>query len=58
MSGVVTALTDTTTGLSAASILSVVTDLTPLIVMLVPVSLGIYFLRRLVKGASRARVKF
>lgn len=58
MAGVITALTDTTTGLTASSILSVVTDLVPFIVMMVPVALGVYFLRKLVKGASRAKVRF
>ena len=46
MSAVITALT---TGLTTEKFFSVVADLVPFIVVLVPVSLGVYFLRKLVK---------
>lgn len=58
MSGVVSALTNTTTGLTSGTILAVVTDLVPLITMMVPVALGIYFLRKLVNGISHGKVRF
>ena len=55
MSSIITALT---TSLTASSILAVVADLVPFIAMIVPVSLGVYFLRKLVKGAGKAKVRF
>lgn len=58
MNTVVSALTNTSTGLSASTMFGVVADLVPFIVMIVPVALGVYFLRKLVKGAGKAKVKF
>ena len=58
MSSVIDALTDSTTGLTSSTFYSEITNLVPFIVLMVPISLGLYFLRRLVKGASRAKVKF
>lgn len=58
MSSVISALTNSTTGLSANTMFGVVADLVPFIVMIVPVALGVYFLRKLVKGAGKAKVKF
>ena len=58
MSAVISALTDTTTGLTSSTFYSEIAHLVPFIVMMVPISLGLYFLRRLVKGAGRAKVKF
>ncbi len=55
MEAVITALS---TGLTPAVFFAVVADLVPFIVVLVPVALGVYFLRKLVKGAGTARVKF
>lgn len=57
MNAVITALLGEN-GLTAASILSVVADLVPFIAMIVPVALGIYFLRKLVKGAGKGKVRF
>ena len=54
MSAVITALT---TGLTTEKFFSVVADLVPFIVVLVPVSLGVYFLRKLVKGTGKAKVR-
>lgn len=36
----------------------IVAQLVPFIVVLVPVSLAIYFLRKLVKGAGKGKVRF
>ena len=54
MSAVITALT---TGLTTEKFFSVVADLVPFIVMIVPVSLGIYFLRKLIKGSGKGKVR-
>lgn len=58
MSNVISALTNSTTGLSASTMFGVVADLVPFIVMIVPVALGVYFLRKLIKGAGKAKVRF
>lgn len=55
MEAVVEALT---TGLTAEKFFSVVADLVPFIVLMVPIALGVYFLRKLVKGAGKAKVRF
>lgn len=55
MEDVITALT---TGLTPAVFLGQIEALVPFIIVIVPIALGLYFLRRLVKGASRAKVKF
>ena len=55
MEAVITALT---TGLTADAFFAVVADLVPFIVVIVPVALGKYFLRKLVKGAGKAKVRF
>ena len=54
MSAVISALT---TSLTTEKFFSVVDDLVPFIVVLVPVALGVYFLRKLVKGAGKAKVR-
>ena len=54
MEAVITALT---TGLTADKFFEVVADLVPFIVVLVPVALGVYFLRKLIKGAGKAKVR-
>lgn len=58
MSTVVSALTNSTSGLTANTMFGVVAELVPFIVMIVPVALGIYFLRKLVKGAGKGKVRF
>lgn len=55
MAAVISALT---TGLTPATFFSVVADLVPFIIVLVPVALGTYFLRKLIKGAGKAKVRF
>ena len=57
MSSVISALTNSTTGLTASNFFGVVADLVPFIVMIVPVALGVYFLRKLIKGAGKAKVR-
>lgn len=58
MGSVVSALTNSSTGLTADTMFGVVADLVPFIVMIVPVALGVYFLRKLIKGAGKAKVRF
>ena len=55
MTEVVSALT---TGITAETIFAVVADIIPFVVTLVPIALGIYFLRKLIKGAGKAKVRF
>ena len=57
MQAVITALLDGTTGLTAAKMFAILTDIVPFIVFMIPVSLGIYFFRRLTKGAGRGKLK-
>lgn len=57
MEGIVTALTGEN-GINATNMFAVVKELTPLIVTMVPIALGLYFLRRLVNGAGKAKVQF
>ena len=58
MTNVISALTNASTGLTADTMFGVVADLVPFIVMIVPVALGVYFLRKLIKGAGKAKVRF
>ena len=55
MTAVISALT---TGLTPTVFFDTVADLVPFIIVLVPVSLAVYFLRKLIKGAGKAKVKF
>lgn len=54
MDGVITALTS---GLTADTFFGVVADLVPFIVVMVPIALAVYFLRKLIKGAGKAKVR-
>ena len=60
--GSVGSMTDVVTAiladLNSTSIFSVVGELVPFIVMIVPVALGLYFLRKLINGAGKAKVRF
>lgn len=55
MSDVVSALT---AGINASTIFGVVAQLVPYIIMIVPVALGLYFLRKLVKGSGKGKIRF
>ena len=55
MEAVVSALT---TGLTPAVFFDTVADIIPFVVVLVPVCLGLYFLRKLIKGAGKGKVRF
>ena len=55
MDAVISALT---TGLTPTVFFEVVADIVPFIITIVPIALGVYFLRKLVKGAGKAKVRF
>lgn len=46
------------TGLTSETIFGTVADLMPWVITLVIASLGLYFLRKLVKGAAKGKVRF
>lgn len=58
MNTVIGNLTSASNGLTADTMFGVVADLVPFIVMIIPVALGVYFLRKLIKGAGKAKVRF
>ena len=47
-----------TTGVTSETIFSVVADVMPFVVQMIPIALGLYLLRKVVKGAGKAKVKF
>lgn len=55
MSAIITALN---TGLTSSTIFGTVADLMPWVITLVIASLGLYFLRKLIKGAAKGKVRF
>lgn len=55
MTGIVNQLT---TGITPATIFAVVSDVIPFVITMVPIALGLYLLRRVIKGAGKAKVKF
>lgn len=56
--GMEAVITKLTTGITADTIFAVVADVIPFVVTMVPIALGIYFLRKLIKGAGKAKVRF
>lgn len=55
MSGIVSQLT---TGITPTTIFAVVGDVIPFVITMVPIALGLFLLRRVIKGAGKAKVKF
>lgn len=55
MSAIVSQLTS---GVTADTIFGVVKDVMPFVIVMIPVALGLMMLRRVVKGAGKAKVKF
>lgn len=55
MDAVVSALT---AGLTPTVFYAQITSLVPLLIVLVPIALGLYFLRKVVKGSAKGKVKF
>lgn len=50
--------TQLTTGVTPATIYAEVAKIMPFVIVMIPVSLGLYELRKVVKGASKAKVRF
>lgn len=46
------------TGITSATLFGTVSDLMPWVITLTIASLGLYFLRKLIKGASKGKVRF
>ena len=55
MSGIVSQLT---AGITSTTIFGVVSDVMPFVITLVPICLGLYFLRKIVKGTAHGKLKF
>lgn len=51
-------ITKLTTGITPDTIFAVVADIMPFVITMVPIALGLYFLRKLVNGAGKAKVRF
>ena len=56
MDAFITALTGTN-GITAADLWGVMSSLIPYLVIIVPVALGFYFVRKLIKGTAKAKVR-
>lgn len=57
MQSFIAALTNSTTGITASTFYGVLGDLVPFLVVMIPVALGIYFIRKAVKGTGKAKVR-
>lgn len=55
MTGIVTQLT---TGITPSTIFAVVSDVMPFVITMIPIALGLYILRRVIKKSSKAKVGF
>ena len=51
-------VTKLNTGISSSTLFGTVESLMPWVITLVIACLGLYFLRKLIKGASKGKVKF
>lgn len=56
--GMTNIVSQLTTGVTPATIFAVVGDVMPFVITMIPISLGLYMLRKVVKGAGKAKVKF
>lgn len=54
MAAVISAIT---TGLTPAVFYAQITELVPFIIVMVPVALGLYLLRKMIKGAGKGKVR-
>lgn len=55
MSAIVSQLTQ---GITPATIFAVVSDVMPFVITMIPIALGLYILRKVIKKASKAKVGF
>lgn len=51
-------VTKLNTGITSSTLFGTVSDLMPWVITLTIASLGLYFLRKLIKGAGKGKVKF
>lgn len=51
-------ITQLTQGVTKATIFGVVSDVMPFVITMIPIALGLYILRKVVKGAGHAKVRF
>jgi len=56
--GMAALVSQLTTGITSSTIFAVVGDVMPFVITMIPIALGLYILRKVVKGASKAKVKF
>lgn len=57
MSAFISALTNSTTGITASTFYTILADLVPFLVIMIPVSLSLYFIRKLITGAAKGKVR-
>lgn len=57
MGGVIAALVNADTGLTEVKLFSVIGELVPFLVLIIPIALGLYFLRKLIKGSAKGKVR-
>lgn len=55
MAGIISQLT---AGITSTTIFAVVGDVMPFVITMIPIALGLYLLRKVVKGAGKAKIKF
>lgn len=56
--GMTSIVTQLTTGITSTTIFSVVGEIMPFVITMIPIALGLYLLRKVVKGAGKAKIKF
>lgn len=56
--GMTSIVTQLTTGITSSTIFSVVGEIMPFVITMIPIALGLYLLRKVVKGAGKAKIKF
>lgn len=50
-------VTQLTTGVTSSTIFAVVGDVMPFVITMIPIALGLYFLRKAIKGAGKGKVR-
>lgn len=58
ITGMEAIVTQLTTGITSATLFSTLGDVMPFVIAMIPFSLALMFLRKVVKGASKGKVKF
>lgn len=56
--GMTSIVSQLTTGVTPTTIFAVVSDVMPFVIAMIPIALGLYLLRKVVKGAGKAKVRF